>query len=728
MKLTNIQITNFFSIEQITYNLDNPGLHLVLGSNRDNKALDSNGSGKSSMFEAIVWCLFGETLRDVPIDSVVRRGTNACRVAVEIDPEDDTFPFVVSRERRNKKTILDIRYAGGKSLFGANSVVDLQKPLNDLLGADFRTFTNSVYFDRDMTKFFMSSNDNERKALLESILQLVSFDDPFDKAKGKVKGINIEIGAIQTFTQISEALIKERAGRLADIVNKIEKENVALTNANTEYTAFLVSNSKTREENDREITKTKGKIGVLNQLKETLAKPDPKDAIFLSRVKAKYDAYEKKIRANHEDWCKTSKDIQLSGMEQLANIERDAIPTNTVIKDATEKLTEGIYALKGQINVLDARRSDKVTQMEGQKCLVCYNIVTKEHIDKIKSEIENKLTELNKELSATQMTLQDFIETVQAPHLKTLEDAREFHKNFTKTGDEMYQTVTTKFNEDLLDFTTRKQNRLFSLKEKAGSKNVKEIMDVISQISEMNSKISSFEKENIEYDNKKVNLHRLIENTETQLKSYENQASTLSESISKTESEMVDKEKANSILFKEREIAEFWVDAFGPKGIRSFIFEDAMPYITRRANYYSTFITGGTVTINISPVTTTKSTGLDKEKIFVSAKNSIGADAYAGCSSGEKTRIDLCILLALQDLISTRVTKIWNTQIYDELLDSLDNTGTDVAIDLIRKLTGHKSTYIISHNVNIKQYFDACITVVKKDSKSRLLDDSQNDS
>jgi len=37
------------------------GLHYIYGENRDEPALESNGSGKSSLFDAMCWCQYGRT-------------------------------------------------------------------------------------------------------------------------------------------------------------------------------------------------------------------------------------------------------------------------------------------------------------------------------------------------------------------------------------------------------------------------------------------------------------------------------------------------------------------------------------------------------------------------------------------------------------------------------------------------------------------------------------------
>ena len=74
MRIKRVSVNNFMSIEKIDIDLSKEGLNLVLGKNSDSKQFDSNGSGKSSLFDAIVWCMYGEILRNVNVDKLVRNG------------------------------------------------------------------------------------------------------------------------------------------------------------------------------------------------------------------------------------------------------------------------------------------------------------------------------------------------------------------------------------------------------------------------------------------------------------------------------------------------------------------------------------------------------------------------------------------------------------------------------------------------------------------------------
>ncbi len=195
MKILNVHVSNFMSIGDIYISLDKPGLNLVLGKNLDDKRFDSNGSAKSALFEAMTWGLYGKFLRDIPVDDVVRVGEKELSVEVTVDPEDNTDVVTISRVRKNKATEVTVTSASGVPLFPADSVKDIQKYIDNWLGIDFRTFTNSVYFGKGLAKFFMSSSDTDRKELLDTILQMVSFDKALDTSKEALKELEASVEA-----------------------------------------------------------------------------------------------------------------------------------------------------------------------------------------------------------------------------------------------------------------------------------------------------------------------------------------------------------------------------------------------------------------------------------------------------------------------------------------------------------------------------------------------------
>ena len=70
MKILKLTAINFMSYERVEIDFTAfSGITLISGT---------NGSGKSTIFEAIVWALYGKTLRNMSAGDVVKDGESAC--------------------------------------------------------------------------------------------------------------------------------------------------------------------------------------------------------------------------------------------------------------------------------------------------------------------------------------------------------------------------------------------------------------------------------------------------------------------------------------------------------------------------------------------------------------------------------------------------------------------------------------------------------------------------
>jgi len=119
-------IENFLNHRNTVVPIANQGLVLVSGK---------NGSGKSALYEAIVWCLFGKTVRGSRVDHVVNDITGKdCKVTIE--GSICSKPILISRFRKHSIAGNDLVVVyDGKNLTGNAS--EIQRQLEELLRLDF---------------------------------------------------------------------------------------------------------------------------------------------------------------------------------------------------------------------------------------------------------------------------------------------------------------------------------------------------------------------------------------------------------------------------------------------------------------------------------------------------------------------------------------------------------------------------------------------------------------
>lgn len=720
MKLVRLKVNNFMSIGNIDLPLDRVGMNLVLGKNLDDSRFDSNGSAKSALFEAMTWGLFGEFLRELTSESVIRLGQDKVTVSVLVDPEDGSERVWFVRTRSKKEHKMDVRTESGVQLFPANSVKDIQPQINSWLGLDFRTFTNSVYFGKGLVKFFMASNDTERKELLETILQLVSFDDALDRAKGLSKKCTEDIAEHNTNIAISKALNVEKNATLSGLIENIliakkkkEEEQPKLLDKRSRLSidkqkiADSLSRLDTlinKEKKDYDDTYNKINAEHVKEISEL-------DKVLAASINYTEDLFEKDILKLKEDSASALQKIQ----EEYDKLDA----TKKRIVDAKLDFEKEISKTKGIIHSIEKERTRVRNLTEDLPCKECHQNISIEH----KSALINKYTEeiqpLTDHIVSLEKQISDLSSDLKSQYDKPYQSLKDYH------------TKTVEVNETLLD---AKQNDKRCAIDELQNKNTKEMMKLSQKfINETKALQEEHHKKINQWVTEKADRQVAINNIETEINNITKISDDLDSTYERLHTQIEDAKKDIDRVIKQQKFSEekidaiqaiksktdFWIEGFGPRGIKSFVFEAALPYLTARTNHYSSFLTGGTVTIDITPLSVVKSTGNVKEKMNVSAVNSHGANVYNGNSDGERRRIDICVLLALQDLISTRASKTWNTLIFDEIFDALDKTGIEHVVDMFRTFKD-KSIYIISHSEDIKKHFDTAIIVQKKDGISSI--------
>src|ERR1700677_713562 len=65
-----------------------PGLYLITGKNEVEPRLGPNGVGKSTLLDAIYWCLYGKTTRGLKAGDVIAWGQTQCSVTVYLTVSD----------------------------------------------------------------------------------------------------------------------------------------------------------------------------------------------------------------------------------------------------------------------------------------------------------------------------------------------------------------------------------------------------------------------------------------------------------------------------------------------------------------------------------------------------------------------------------------------------------------------------------------------------------------
>lgn len=170
-----LKLKNFLSWENAELGFDSPGeLFLISGVNQDTTTASSNGSGKSSLLESLVWCLYDTTYRDLPNkNSVVRKDSDECEVSVSFSTDEGEF--VVTRSRKSSgKGAVSILKNGDEISRGNIAAVNSQ--IVEAVGIPYDVFSYITLFGSGNNNRFTLMGDADKKRFLGRIFNLQNYE------------------------------------------------------------------------------------------------------------------------------------------------------------------------------------------------------------------------------------------------------------------------------------------------------------------------------------------------------------------------------------------------------------------------------------------------------------------------------------------------------------------------------------------------------------------------
>ncbi|HAI43814.1 MAG TPA: hypothetical protein DCM40_39815, partial [Maribacter sp.] len=152
MEIQSVGIRNFLIIGEVDAILSGRGLTRIAGENLDDTTSSSNGSGKSCILEAVYWCLFGDTLRNIrSADGVVNNTVKKdCSVVVQMADGDTKYQVERYRKHTKKKNNLYL-YINGVDSRGKDNR-ETQEFIESVIGMDKISFANSIIFGQGHSK------------------------------------------------------------------------------------------------------------------------------------------------------------------------------------------------------------------------------------------------------------------------------------------------------------------------------------------------------------------------------------------------------------------------------------------------------------------------------------------------------------------------------------------------------------------------------------------------
>ncbi|UBM12711.1 AAA family ATPase [Cupriavidus metallidurans] len=166
-------------------------------------------------------------------------------------------------------------------------------------------------------------------------------------------------------------------------------------------------------------------------------------------------------------------------------------------------------------------------------------------------------------------------------------------------------------------------------------------------------------------------------------------------------------------------LAQTVVKVFSPAGVRAQILDTVTPFLNERTSEYLSTLSDGNINVVWSTLSTT-ARGELREKFVIEVENEHGATSFGGLSGGEKKKVRLACMLALQDLVASRATKPIDLWVGDEVDGALDAAGLERLMVILEKRARDRGTVlVISHN-DLKCWINDVTTVTKTGKTSTV--------
>ena len=374
IKFNKVKFKNFLST-------GNEFTEIDLSRKKTSLVIGANGSGKSTMLDALTFGLFGRAFRKIPKTALVN-SINQKHTVVEVEFSIGRNKYRIMRSIKPNKFEI---YLNGSLMHQDASVRDYQSILEQqILKLNYKSFTQVVVLGSSTFTPFMQLNTPERRAIIEDILDIQVFSVMNDCLKQRAATLRVELGEIKHNIQIGESKIESQE----DSMKRLEENrDEMIDKLSKDISEHLIQNEghTTTIKDDLDLVSTlNSTISDEDSIRETLGKmlSDEKEfEIERRKFMKELSFYES------NDECPTCKqDIE---SEHKNHICED---TTSNIKSIDKQLTERSVAIQEintrleEISLVHSKINEKQRDVQKEQNSISTN---NQYIKKIESQIKD---------------------------------------------------------------------------------------------------------------------------------------------------------------------------------------------------------------------------------------------------------------------------------------------------------------------------------------------------
>ena len=657
-----------------------------------------NGAGKSTIFEAIAWVLYGSVAARTSADEIKRIGTissDPCRVELDFIFEENAYRIV--REMSGKSLTASATVTvNGK--VAATSAEIVTKFIQKKLGMDFKSFYTSIFAKQKELNTLSSMNSSERRPLILRMLGIDSLDDVIKEIKSDKKEKD------NIIQKLEDDLVDEKGHNKIDVfkneIKKLEKErneNEKALKKSKEKISIFEKEIKTLEKNYNESKKNYEKIKEKREIlseKKTLFEQKKKLQDEIKNLKEKIIQRTKTLD-KHSKKTKGFENLEKDLKEVDNRINKIDLDIEKIVKKIEQKKTLS-DRLKKDISELDSKKKNIEKMGPDAKCPTCDRILGKQHDHLLKNfndetyKKENEINNFLKEIKKDEEKKERLSREQQA-----LTKKRNYLQNQLREKEGIDATIRS-INSEIKSEKTEIQNCENQLK-KIGTVvfNEKEYDKIKTEVDVFYKKYQS----NLDvFNDKKDDLNKLkleLEKKEGENKLVLTEIKNFTDKIfelEKYKKQINDEKKSVHYLGMLSEIMS---------NFRTFLISRIRPTLSSYSSDFFERLTNGKY----------REIELDENyDLMIYDNNELyGIERFSG---GEEDLANLCLRLAISEVITERAGGVFNFIILDEIFGSQDNIRRQNIMNALSGLSSKfRQIFLITHVDYVKDDMENIIFV-----------------
>ena len=661
---------NFLSYPKLDWDMSaRSGLVIVHGEVVADAAYDSNGAGKTALYEALYYALYGVTLRyGTKRDLTIREGEKRNSVSLEFDLEgaDGTSQaLTISRPRPGTVKL----FIDGSDVTSSDANLT-QKRITALIG-DAEFFLRLTLLALHYHPSFLRLTDTEKKRFIDEFSGLDCFEEARDAVSHEVNKIGLE----ETRAEFEETRLNERQTVLGRHLEETKQE----------LAVFEENERSALEERLRVIADCNEKmtgltppappvIPVLAPLPEAPEKPPVKDfsnlsneiAIHEETIVQAREALEKQKEAQQTTLAEPQRQISVLGSEINALKTMLKVAFCPTCKRPFEKVEEDNKHIRAEAARLEIELQAKTAELETLKKSYAAD----------NTEFAGEIRDLESEVRTLRLTLNAGKDEEMA-YARRL---REYERHC--------QVVRANFESEKLAVTKRYEAALanYSLARQRLEDRITAIQGIVP--------------------GDPTPLKKRLAEREEDLAAVLTDKAALTARI--------------GALRGEKSGLEFWLTGFGNRGCKSLLYTALIDRLNRELMHICIVLSGGALNLKLFPYAESAS-GEQTERITMQVTNYLGANTFDGDSLGERNRIDIAVSIALRRVLMEFSGYAASLLFIDEPWVGLDNAGKSSVYRLLEEEARGVLVLATDQDKSSKGFAEAKIWTVRKEDKMSSL-------